>query len=537
MTIDTTSLDADTDKVKAARPSLLAGIQRLNDLAASLGASFVGFLQSGTSAVVRTVQDKLRDTATVEDFGAVGDGVTDDRAAFTAMAAAKGGLIVFLDKRYNVNGLSLSATTLAIRGMRKPSANAAFTALENGSVLIGNVTIRATSVSLRDFGVDAGSGTGLASTTEGLVVDAPTGQLGKQASARNLAILGSLETSATHSLLVEGFDETSIEDIDAALRHYGVVVKGRGGFVRKVRAYRMGTAAVFIKSDVSASAGGVSDGTVQRMSVSGVVHQANSSNNTAFGVYVLASTASLTGVIVRDVQQSFGLAPVRVAGGGVSTLNAAAVQVSDIRGDNPVTGLDLFGYTYDVKARGIKVTNPSSGNAVQTSGNSTNWSINDVDLLISDPAITATSPASLSGSGAWDNFSVRNPYRTMTIAYSATVVSGTHSGDVVCAGEGAPTMAANWSGTAAGYIPLKATRIPGTNLVHLMGAASPTTGAGAVACTLPAGCRPAATVDVPSINGGSGAVSYTRIYSNGDVQPGAFTVGSLVVFNAIFPAG
>jgi hypothetical protein len=57
-------------------------------LAASGGSALVGFLQSGTGAVARTAQDKMRDFVSVKDFGAVGDGVTDDLAAFNAAIAA-----------------------------------------------------------------------------------------------------------------------------------------------------------------------------------------------------------------------------------------------------------------------------------------------------------------------------------------------------------------------------------------------------------------------------------------------------------------
>lgn len=66
------------------------------DLAGASGSSTVGFLQSGTGAVTRTVQAKERDVVSVKDFGAVGDGVTDDTAAFTAAHAASGSSPAFI---------------------------------------------------------------------------------------------------------------------------------------------------------------------------------------------------------------------------------------------------------------------------------------------------------------------------------------------------------------------------------------------------------------------------------------------------------
>lgn len=44
----------------------------------SIGSSLLGFIQSGVGAVARFIQDKLRETISVKDYGAVCDGVTDD---------------------------------------------------------------------------------------------------------------------------------------------------------------------------------------------------------------------------------------------------------------------------------------------------------------------------------------------------------------------------------------------------------------------------------------------------------------------------
>lgn len=65
-----------------------------NSSDAAKGTALVGHLPAGTGAVGRSAQDKLRETVSVKDFGAVGDGSTNDSTAtanaVAAVAAAPG---------------------------------------------------------------------------------------------------------------------------------------------------------------------------------------------------------------------------------------------------------------------------------------------------------------------------------------------------------------------------------------------------------------------------------------------------------------
>lgn len=71
------------------------------------------FLQSGAGAVSRTFQDKDRDIVSVKDFGAVGDGITNDAAAVQA-AIDTGKSVYFPEGTYFLGTFSTASTEVAV---------------------------------------------------------------------------------------------------------------------------------------------------------------------------------------------------------------------------------------------------------------------------------------------------------------------------------------------------------------------------------------------------------------------------------------
>lgn len=116
----------------------IGGFATLAQLAASGGSNLIGFIQSGTGAVATTVQTKLRESVSVKDFGAVGDGVTDDtaaiQAAVNAAEANRNNEIVFPVGNYVIT------STIVIRGgIRLIGQGAMGAQTGQGTVLTHNV--------------------------------------------------------------------------------------------------------------------------------------------------------------------------------------------------------------------------------------------------------------------------------------------------------------------------------------------------------------------------------------------------------------
>lgn len=131
------------------------------ELAASGGSSLVGFLQSDTGATSTTVQTELRRWVFPEQFGAVGDGTTDDTTAITNALGTGKDVCLLFGKTYLTSGNTVSTAGQAVFGggklKLKDSSNATV------------ITIGANGVRILDIEIDGNylnqtSGNGLAAS-------------------------------------------------------------------------------------------------------------------------------------------------------------------------------------------------------------------------------------------------------------------------------------------------------------------------------------------------------------------------------------
>ena len=126
----------------------------VNDIGET-SANLVSYTPAGTGAVQTTVQTKLRESVSVKDFGAVGDGVTDDTAALgNAVDAALNAELIIPHGTYKVSS-EKTYDKVKVTGNLFPTLESSVT---NGSlgtlknnVVLENVTIDGNSSTSRQF--------------------------------------------------------------------------------------------------------------------------------------------------------------------------------------------------------------------------------------------------------------------------------------------------------------------------------------------------------------------------------------------------
>jgi len=145
------------------------------------------FLQAGTGAVTRTAQNKMREWVSVKDFGAVGDGLTDDTAAMaTALAATpSGGTLWFPAGTYlgylivrknnvTIKGSGSASTTIKVPNgatyTQPKEAGGTITGtpscIEVGDLAMGNLAAAYTNIRVEGFTLDGNKANTTAPTAD-----------------------------------------------------------------------------------------------------------------------------------------------------------------------------------------------------------------------------------------------------------------------------------------------------------------------------------------------------------------------------------
>lgn len=115
------------------------------------------FNQTGTGAITRALTDKARDIVSVKDFGAVGDGVTNDRNAFDMALAAHSAVFV-PSGTYYINGTLVLKDKQSLFGVGQSSvivaSNTSFPVIEMraGYARVHDIRVEKGSVGIKLYG-------------------------------------------------------------------------------------------------------------------------------------------------------------------------------------------------------------------------------------------------------------------------------------------------------------------------------------------------------------------------------------------------
>ena len=122
-------------------------IWTVDDVYAGVGANRGSYNQGGAGAVSTTIESKLQERVTVKDFGAVGDGVTDDTAAIQA-AIDIGGTLYIPDGVYNFTNFDLTVAGTTIYGSRDAILNCTVSSGTNFALHVraDNIEIRGVTI-------------------------------------------------------------------------------------------------------------------------------------------------------------------------------------------------------------------------------------------------------------------------------------------------------------------------------------------------------------------------------------------------------
>lgn len=309
--------------------------------------------------------------ANVKDYGATGNGVTNDTNAFNA-ALNTGRALYVPNGRYNLGSWTVSLNNVTIIGEQMPGWTGDLTALTGGTILLGAVVIDGNNIRVENIGVDFGNA--YSNTYNGGVGGNPlvlhniaqAGTLNQNNHVRNviglcrIAATASDPTAAYHGVLLESLQYGSAYNVVGVNGWYGVVIKATDFNCDGVTGYNADTVGVFLRSNSYAP--------VERLTITNVRAFSYSARQFV-GFEIDASDANVVDVAASNVSIFGGNMPWCIQGEGYGIAapsgNAVAyvqsVKLSNVVSQSTATGANISGPVYDTAIDGVNISYPASG--------------------------------------------------------------------------------------------------------------------------------------------------------------------------------
>ncbi|MBN1351581.1 hypothetical protein JXJ21_19360 [candidate division KSB1 bacterium] len=203
------------------------------------GDALIGFKQPVVNAIPRTVHDKLSETISVKDFGAVGDGINDDTAAIQAAINSvpqtfgiEGGTVFFPAGVYEVTSeILISGIRITLQGVGRYATHIRFKPTSDNQTMFkfdrGNAGL-SWQCAIQDMALVSSLDSGLTKTAielkdtsnmivKDLIIAPWTGNgnsVGLRIRGREAGHINNLHIYADRPIVIEKNDANPINDID-----------------------------------------------------------------------------------------------------------------------------------------------------------------------------------------------------------------------------------------------------------------------------------------------------------------------------------
>ena len=343
----------------------------------------IRYVSAATGAVTTTVQAKLRETISVKDFGAVGDGTTNDTTAIlnaiTYIGSIGGGTVYFPNGRYVIKGLIyntnyISTPGVTLRGEKMPCLSSNADRLEHGAIICGRFNVFADDFSVENIGFDLGkyemdtnypgydslSPNLLGSTWDAFAFGQPN-QASPLAARKNFRaqnVIGLLSRSASygHAVLMEGFDGGFVDNVIGVYGIHGVVIKAnnvRGG---SIAGWMASGDNVIFKSDSYATGGNINIASVEARTIAPNCTPWSTPSVATYGLIINPATASFAGSIqIGNIKVLGSQSALYISGNASYTAND--IQIGNLMADGYTGSMTrAVGYT-SARAMRVQISN------------------------------------------------------------------------------------------------------------------------------------------------------------------------------------